>query len=340
MARRKQNPIKDIGNQVGSWLGGAARVYADITDRSRDVQPGRLPQVQAALDATRAIGKVVDTAAGGVGSAVVSDARRMAKTGSSTPSALYKTAAVNLAAGAVGAGAAQVAAKTVGKVVNTAARNRYHRIEVSIQPTVSENVFYHAQSSRDRVNPLYTPVHSRIHGGSSRQGFHAGTHRAALERFGATGGTGYGGTMDRYEIVDPTRVSTGKFVDADNFGNRMAYPEEQHAQTYMRAPTPENKVITYVNKYEDAGSTSVVIPKNLTSGKNPAVVYRGTMDLPGHGQAPDFFYSTASMSRIDQNRARINQAIANRLPAAKSTAAAAAALAPKKKSRGGGKNKR
>jgi len=125
MARRKQNPIKDIGNQVGSWLGGAARVYADITDSSRDNQPGRLPQVQAALNATRAIGKVVDTAAGGFGSALVSDARRMARTGSSTPSALYKTAAVNLAAGAAGVGAAKV----VGKVVS-AGKSRFREVGV------------------------------------------------------------------------------------------------------------------------------------------------------------------------------------------------------------------
>jgi len=116
MARRKQNPIKDIGNQVGSWLGGAARAYADITDSSRDNQPGRLPQVQAALNATRAIGKVVDTATGGFGSAVVSDAQRMAKTGSSTPSALYKTAAVNLAAAAAGGVAGSVAGKVVSNV--------------------------------------------------------------------------------------------------------------------------------------------------------------------------------------------------------------------------------
>jgi len=119
MARRKQNPIKDIGNQVGSWLGGAARVYADITDRSRDDQPGRLPQVQAALNATRAIGKVVDTATGGFGGAVVSDAQRMAKTGSSTPSALYKTAAANLAAGAAGVGAAKVAGKVADNILGT-----------------------------------------------------------------------------------------------------------------------------------------------------------------------------------------------------------------------------
>jgi len=113
MAPRKKNPLDDVAKTVGNWLGGAARAYADITDRSRDVQPGRAARVQAALDATRAIGKVADAATGGFGSAVVSDARRMAKTGSSTPSALYKTAAVNLAAGVGGAKAAQVAGRAV-----------------------------------------------------------------------------------------------------------------------------------------------------------------------------------------------------------------------------------
>jgi len=113
MAARKKNPLDDVAKTVGNWLGGAARAYADITDRSRDVQPGRAARVQAALDATRAIGKVVDIATGGVGSSVVSDAQRMAKTGSSTPSALYKTAAVNLAAGVGGAKAAQVAGRAV-----------------------------------------------------------------------------------------------------------------------------------------------------------------------------------------------------------------------------------
>jgi len=124
MAARKKNPLDDVAKTVGNWLGGAARAYADITDRSRDVQPGRLPQVQAALDATRAIGKVVDIATGGFGSAVVSDARRMAKTGSSTPSALYKTAAVNLGAAAVGVGAAKVAGKVVESGVAARAINK------------------------------------------------------------------------------------------------------------------------------------------------------------------------------------------------------------------------
>jgi len=116
---RKKNPLDDVAKTVGNWLGGAARAYADITDRSRDVQPGRAARVQAALDATRAIGKVADAATGGFGAAVVSDARRMAKTGSSTPSALYKTAAVNLAAAATGVGAAKVAGKVAGKILGT-----------------------------------------------------------------------------------------------------------------------------------------------------------------------------------------------------------------------------
>lgn len=103
MARRPKNPINDIVDTVGAWLGGSK---GSVTN----------PQVQAAMDATRAIGKVVDTATGGFGQAVVSDAQRMAASGSSTPSALYKTAAVNLAAAAAGAGAAKVAQKTVAKV--------------------------------------------------------------------------------------------------------------------------------------------------------------------------------------------------------------------------------
>ena len=102
---RKKNPINDIVDTVGGWLGGRG--------------PGTNPQVQAAMDATRAIGKVVDTATGGFGQALLSDAQRMAMTGSSTPSALYKTAAVNLGAAAAGVGAAKVAGKAASKVVES-----------------------------------------------------------------------------------------------------------------------------------------------------------------------------------------------------------------------------
>lgn len=99
---RKQNPIKDIINTTSAWLGGG---------KGRATNP----QVRAAMNATRAVGKVVDTATGGFGQALLSDAQRMAQSGSSTPSALYKTAAVNLSAGAAGAKAAQVAGRAVAK---------------------------------------------------------------------------------------------------------------------------------------------------------------------------------------------------------------------------------
>ena len=98
-----KNPINDIINTVGGWLGGRG--------------PGTNPQVQAAMQATRAIARTADTATGGFGQALLSDAQRMAMTGSSTPSALYKTAAVNLGAAAAGVGAAKVAGKVVRDVV-------------------------------------------------------------------------------------------------------------------------------------------------------------------------------------------------------------------------------
>jgi hypothetical protein len=104
MARRApKNPINDIVDTVGGWLGGRG--------------PGTNPQVQAAMQATRAIARTADTATGGFGQALLSDAQRMAMTGSSTPSALYKTAAVNLGAAAAGLGAAKVAGKVVRDVV-------------------------------------------------------------------------------------------------------------------------------------------------------------------------------------------------------------------------------
>jgi len=377
MAPRKKNPLDDVAKTVGNWLGGAARAYADITDRSRDVQPERAARVQAALDATRAIGKVADAATGGFGAAVVSDAQRMAKTGSSTPSALYKTAAVNLAAGAVGAGAAQVAAKTAGKIASKVAAKRMDNVVVSLAPKNPENVFYHA-SPQDSItgilekdrrilrsvgsvsNPEYVPVDLRPGQGT----FHAGTVQAARDRWRGTVGMNTRGVIDRYEIVDPSKISNLKFVDKDNFGNRMAYPREQWAQTHIDT-TPENKVITYINKFEDPGSKSVVIPKDLIRGKKPAVVYRGTADMTSQtenlasyttGVRPpspartakslpaetDFFmeFTSPRIAQISQSLQRAQANIDRVTPGLRNTAAAAAALAPKKKSRGGGKNKK
>lgn len=141
MARRApKNPINDISNLVSGWLGGRG--------------PGTNPQVQAAMNATRAVGKVVDTATGGFGQALVSDAQRMAQTGSSTPSALYKTAAVNLGAAVAGAGAAKVAGKAVSKVVESGVAARV------VNKLTGQTVFVHG-SPMPNLSKLETYAGSR-----------------------------------------------------------------------------------------------------------------------------------------------------------------------------------
>jgi hypothetical protein len=106
--RKKQNPIDDLAKNVGGWLGGAARTFADLTDSSRDNAP-REKGTQKFIEGSRMIGRAADVVSGGVGSAALRDAR----SGSNVPSNLYKTAAVNLAAGAVGFGAAKTAQRVV-----------------------------------------------------------------------------------------------------------------------------------------------------------------------------------------------------------------------------------
>ena len=121
MARKKQNPIDDLAKNVGGWLGGAARTFADLTDSSRDNAP-REKGTQKFIEGSRMIGRTADALTGGFGSAALKDARK----GSSVPSNLLKTAAVNLAAGGVAYGAAKTAGAAVrsGRVVNPAAAAR------------------------------------------------------------------------------------------------------------------------------------------------------------------------------------------------------------------------
>ena len=143
MARRPKNPINDIVDTVGAWLGGSK---GSVTN----------PLVQAAMDATRAIGKVVDTATGGFGQAVVSDAQRMASSGSSTPSALYKTAAVNLGAAAAGVGAAKVGAKAAQKT-KTAVVKGVQNLNAPKGDIESLRGLYHGTSQKLKPGTVIRP---------------------------------------------------------------------------------------------------------------------------------------------------------------------------------------
>ena len=139
---RKKNPINDIVDTVGAWLGGRG--------------PGTNPQVQAAMQATRAIAQTADTATGGFGQALLSDAQRMAMTGSSTPSALYKTAAVNLGAAAAGVGAAKVA----GKVVQSGIPARAARAVTGR----NTSYFVHGSPTKGikKLDPIYETMPNKI----------------------------------------------------------------------------------------------------------------------------------------------------------------------------------
>lgn len=101
MARKApKNPINDIVDTVGAWFGGRG--------------PGTNPQVsRVSRDLGRAV-SAADTVTGGFGAAALRDVKKFQQ-GGSLPTNLAKTAAVNVAAGAVGAKAAQVAGRAVAK---------------------------------------------------------------------------------------------------------------------------------------------------------------------------------------------------------------------------------
>jgi hypothetical protein len=99
--RNPKNPIKDLSDAVGGWLGGnRGTINPQVARVSRDLGT---------------VAQTIDTFTGGFGAAAGRDVRNFAQ-GGSLPTNVAKTAAVNLAAGAVGAKAAQVAGRAV---VNT-----------------------------------------------------------------------------------------------------------------------------------------------------------------------------------------------------------------------------
>lgn len=92
--RKPKNPIQDLSDAVGGWLGGnRGTVNPQVARVSRDLGT---------------VAQTIDTFTGGFGAAAGRDVRNFAQ-GGSLPTNVAKTAAVNLAAGAVGAKAAQVA---------------------------------------------------------------------------------------------------------------------------------------------------------------------------------------------------------------------------------------
>jgi hypothetical protein len=104
--RNPKNPIKDISDAVGGWLGGnRGTINPQVARVSRDLGT---------------VAQTIDTFTGGFGAAAGRDVRNFAQ-GGSLPTNVAKTAAVNLAAGAVGAKAAQVVAKAGARAASNVA---------------------------------------------------------------------------------------------------------------------------------------------------------------------------------------------------------------------------
>ena len=186
---RKKNPINDIVDTVGAWLGGNRGTIN--------------PQVQRVQRDLGTVAQTIDTfGTGGVGQALVSDAQRMAASGSSTPTALYKTAAVNLAAGAAGVGAAKVA----GKVLPTVARK--------VLP--AEIGVHHSVAMKGQ------PFTGTVRGSKAGRSLTAMDQQAGQSYFWATKGKG-GAAKAANEVKFQTEEIGFKYVDFPETSTAMGY---------------------------------------------------------------------------------------------------------------------
>ena len=313
--RKPKNPIKDLSDVVGGWLGGnRGTINPQVARVSRDLGT---------------VAQTIDTFTGGFGAAALQDVRNFAQ-GGSLPTNLAKTAAVNLAAGAVGAKAAQVVAKGAGRVVAA----RANKAAEAITPTNPDRVIYHAGSDPSVTGPFatgYKPVDRR----SGAPNVHMGTETAAAQRQGERIGMDSEAdiplfrrsAIDRYEIVNPKVVSKRKFGDyADFMGTHTA------VQAFDDVTTPMNKILKYNNRVEDVGSTSYLVPKSRVDYGD--VVYRGSKEFAN--QFREGPYTSPELNRLRDIQTRIS---ANQGRAA-AAGAAAGVVVPKKKGRGGGAKKR
>jgi len=303
-ARKPKNIVNNISDAVGSWLGKP--------------RPGEYTQVTQGKGAVKEILKSLDTGlSGGLGQAALKDAQ----SGSSTPSALYKTAAVNLAAAAAGVGAAKVAGKTVrtvGKIVG--------------KPAKSSLVGYHA-------TPMSSPSAPHLRTGDPN--FHVGTEMAAADRayifdkgFTKERKVESPYVIHRYEIKKSAAVNPRMMVDNVTETTGKDFVQDVEKKTIK-------EIRKYVNEFEDPGSVSYLVPKSSLGGKT--VKYSGQTVVPARypavRKAPSQSGRVLNNSYItsaDVAAKKISDAISKNSDAA----AVAAVAALKTKNRGGGKNKR
>lgn len=289
MAGRKKNPINDIIDAAGAWLGGSRGAATN-------------PQVKAAMNATRAVGNVVDQfATGGVGGALVSDAKRMAATGSSTPSALYKTAAVNLAAAAVAAGAAKVAQKAVSKVA----------------PQLMQDVGVHFSRNKNITGSIEAIPELRGTGKGPSMGPDFEIKKDVLK-----------GKTYKFAGSGPTLGSStkpGEMLPATKFKDFMSAQDTAYVtRSRLGRVDPENPALYKSHKIEDWYQRGGKFQSQRVTGRQRIVEV-----------VPDYYDSKLSdaVTRARAQLARDRQTVVD-------VSGLVAGLAPKKKPRGGGTKKK
>jgi hypothetical protein len=202
MARKKQNPIDDLAKNVGGWLGGAARTFADLTDSSRDNAP-REKGTQKFIEGSRMIGRTADALTGGFGSAALKDARK----GSSVPSNLLKTAAVNLAAGGVAYGAAKAAGAAVRSGAVARAVSKMLPAEIGV---------HHSISMQGK------PFTGSVRGSEVGRSLTAMDQQAGQSYYWSTKGKG-GAAKAAREVKFQTEQIASKYVDFPEASTAMGY---------------------------------------------------------------------------------------------------------------------
>lgn len=315
----KKNPINDIIDTVGAWLGGSKGAATN-------------PQVRAAMDATRAIGKVVDTATGGFGQAAVDDARRMAASGSSTPSSLYKTAAVNLAAAAAGAVAGAAVSKGVSRVKSRFAED----IGLHVSKTAGiKNVTYSANRANTGLGD--TQGAPLVHGMTYKiSGFPADTPLVGYQTIK------YGGSKFTNKLFPKNpklNVGLGRYLD----------PEAMAGSAFSAGEGPTNWS-TYVTK----SKTGKLDPEGLNRYDRitPKQDVLAEVRFPGYGK--DLSGRFSSQKAYAKQAQEAERAVVREIKKARSqiasrqnelakkvgTVTAAAAFVAPKKARGGGTKKK
>lgn len=352
--RKPKNPIKDLSDLAGSWLGGnRGTMNPQVARVSRDLGT---------------VAQTIDTFTGGLGSAAGRDIRNFQQ-GGSLPTNVAKATAVNLAAGAVGAKAAQVAAKGAGRIVGRLGSPRnnlkpgetfaYHSGTGPKPVHISEKDLknFHSgtlASALDRQTNVQRFVHDIPDANLSRNAYQQDIKKSPSKPF----------FIDRYRIklnkadnkqpyVDEAYAEIADNMDEDQSLEFLKQNPGNPVQNYDNIKIPSVK--PYKNLVEDPNSTSFLIPKNrIGPVKDVKFSGRATMESGyltnriGQGGTPSEiifheagsgFNSFATPKFINPKTKQIQSSIISATPSVARAAAFAAVATPKKKNIRGRRSK-